>query len=59
MLQKIGETMMHLFPELFLKQKIIEVDDYPQELTRCLTKCAPNKVKNEPKSICSSDSRYL
>ena len=24
------ETMMHLFPELFLKQKIIEVDDYPK-----------------------------
>jgi uncharacterized circularly permuted ATP-grasp superfamily protein len=42
------ETMMHLFPELFLKQKIIEVDDYPQELTRCLTNCAPNKVINEP-----------
>ena len=33
---KNRETMMHLFPELFLKQKIIEVDDYPQELTRCL-----------------------
>lgn len=42
------ETMMHLFPELFLKQKIIEVDSYPQELIRCLTNCAPNKVKNEP-----------
>jgi len=35
------ETMLHMFPELFSRNKIQRVSDYPKSLRRSLAACAP------------------
>ncbi|QBX99729.1 circularly permuted type 2 ATP-grasp protein [Rhodophyticola sp. CCM32] len=39
------ETMMQMFPELFSRIKVREVQDYPVQLRRSLTACAPPAAK--------------
>jgi uncharacterized circularly permuted ATP-grasp superfamily protein len=42
------ETMMHLFPELFLRQRVAPVEDYPAMLRSTLESVAPPACKGEP-----------
>ncbi|MEH6545912.1 MAG: circularly permuted type 2 ATP-grasp protein [Sneathiella sp.] len=42
------ETMLHMFPELFAKIKIKAVSDYPKNLRRSLTACAPPACSGDP-----------
>jgi len=42
------ETMLHMFPELFAKVKVQPVSDYPKNLRRSLSACAPNACSGRP-----------
>jgi uncharacterized circularly permuted ATP-grasp superfamily protein len=42
------ETMMHLFPELFLRQRVAPVENYPAMLRSTLESVAPPACKGEP-----------
>jgi uncharacterized circularly permuted ATP-grasp superfamily protein len=42
------ETMMHLFPELFSKQRIAPVENYPSLLRQTLASVAPAGCNGEP-----------
>ncbi len=42
------ETMLHMFPELFSKIKIRAVSDYPKNLRRSLSACAPRACTGRP-----------
>jgi len=42
------ETMLHMFPELFAEIKIKAVSDYPKNLRRSLTACAPAACTGSP-----------
>ena len=42
------ETMLHMFPELFAKIKVHPVSDYPKNLRRSLSACAPSACGGRP-----------
>ena len=42
------ETMLHMFPELFRKNKVREVSDYPRKLRRSLAASAPRACEGQP-----------
>jgi uncharacterized circularly permuted ATP-grasp superfamily protein len=42
------EAMMHLFPELFAKQRVAPVENYPALLRKTLESVAPPACKDEP-----------
>lgn len=42
------ETMLQIFPELFSKNKVKTVGNYPQMLRRSLEACAPQKCDGKP-----------
>ncbi|MDM7956878.1 circularly permuted type 2 ATP-grasp protein [Blastomonas sp.] len=42
------ETMLHMFPELFRKNKVREVSDYPRKLRRSLAASAPRACNGQP-----------
>jgi uncharacterized circularly permuted ATP-grasp superfamily protein len=42
------ETMLHMFPELFRKNKVREVSDYPRKLRRSLAASAPRACNGSP-----------
>jgi len=42
------ETMLRMFPELFLKNRVQPVQSYPTELRRSLTACAPGASSDRP-----------
>lgn len=42
------EAMMHLFPELFAKQRVAPVENYPALLRKTLESVAPAECKDEP-----------
>jgi uncharacterized circularly permuted ATP-grasp superfamily protein len=42
------ETMLQMFPELFTHNKIQPVSDYPKNLRRSLSECAPQKCEGKP-----------
>lgn len=42
------ETMLHMFPELFSKVKVQPVSDYPKNLRRSLSACAPKACTGRP-----------
>ena len=42
------ETMLHMFPELFRKNKVREVSDYPRKLRRSLAASAPRACEGSP-----------
>lgn len=42
------ETMMAMFPELFMQSGIESVSDYPRRLAKSLAACAPQKTKGRP-----------
>ncbi|AOG02515.1 MAG: circularly permuted type 2 ATP-grasp protein [Blastomonas fulva] len=42
------ETMLHMFPELFRKNKVREVSDYPRKLRRSLAASAPRACNGAP-----------
>jgi uncharacterized circularly permuted ATP-grasp superfamily protein len=42
------EAMMHLFPELFAKQRVAPVENYPALLRKTLESVAPEACKGEP-----------
>nr|WP_219821561.1 circularly permuted type 2 ATP-grasp protein [Sneathiella aquimaris] len=42
------ETMLHMFPELFAKIKVQPVSNYPRNLRRSLSACAPKACTGRP-----------
>lgn len=42
------ETMLHMFPELFMKTRVRPVSSYPAMLHRSLCACAPNSSNSRP-----------
>jgi uncharacterized circularly permuted ATP-grasp superfamily protein len=42
------ETMLHMFPELFAQIAVCEVSNYPANLNRSLTACAPPACGDKP-----------
>lgn len=42
------ETMLHMFPELFAKNRVRSVQNYPTELRRSLAACAPPATQGTP-----------
>ncbi len=42
------ETMMHLFPELFARQRVAPVENYPALLRKTLESVAPPACKDDP-----------
>lgn len=42
------ETMLHMFPELFAQIKVREVSNYPKNLRRSLSACAPPACSGKP-----------
>ncbi|WP_026091251.1 circularly permuted type 2 ATP-grasp protein [Blastomonas sp. AAP53] len=42
------ETMLHMFPELFRKNRVREVSDYPRKLRRSLAASAPRACNGPP-----------
>ncbi|PYE85954.1 circularly permuted type 2 ATP-grasp protein [Pseudoroseicyclus aestuarii] len=42
------ETMLHMFPELFMKQRVQPVSGYPSKLHRSLSACAPMVTDDPP-----------
>ena len=42
------ETMMAMFPELFMRVKVESVSNYPRRLARSLAACAPAVTKGKP-----------
>ena len=43
------ETMLQMFPELFSKIKVQSVSDYPKNLRRSLSECAPASCSGKPR----------
>ena len=42
------ETMLQMFPELFSKIRVKSVSDYPDNLRRSLSECAPERISEKP-----------
>ncbi|WP_341213031.1 circularly permuted type 2 ATP-grasp protein [uncultured Limimaricola sp.] len=42
------ETMLHMFPELFMKTRVRPVSSYPSQLHRSLCACAPASAGSKP-----------
>lgn len=42
------ETMLQMFPELFSKNRVRAISDYPRKLHRSLAACAPSATKGDP-----------
>lgn len=42
------ETMMAMFPELFLRCQVEQVSDYPRRLAKSLAACAPDCAEDKP-----------
>ncbi|HKB36699.1 MAG TPA: circularly permuted type 2 ATP-grasp protein [Gemmataceae bacterium] len=42
------ETMMHMFPELFARNRVAAVEDYPDNLRLTLESVAPSNLDREP-----------
>ena len=42
------ETMLHMFPELFSNSNVASISDYPRNLRRSLSQCAPAACTDQP-----------
>jgi uncharacterized circularly permuted ATP-grasp superfamily protein len=42
------ETMMHMFPDLFARNRVAPVEDYPENLLKTLVSVAPRGLDREP-----------
>ncbi len=42
------ETMLHMFPELFSNINVASISDYPRNLRRSLSRCAPAACQGQP-----------
>ncbi len=42
------ETMLQMFPELFSRNRVLPVQDYPTDLRRSLARCAPVGLDRKP-----------
>ncbi|MFZ7089990.1 circularly permuted type 2 ATP-grasp protein [Primorskyibacter sp. 2E233] len=42
------ETMLQMFPELFSRNRVLPVQDYPTDLRRSLARCAPAGLDRKP-----------
>jgi uncharacterized circularly permuted ATP-grasp superfamily protein len=45
------ETMMHMFPELFVRNRVAAVEDYPDNLRLTLESVAPPNLDREPNVV--------
>jgi uncharacterized circularly permuted ATP-grasp superfamily protein len=42
------ETMMHMFPDLFAKNRVASIENYPENLLKTLASVAPREINGEP-----------
>lgn len=42
------ETMMHMYPDLFAKNRVASIDNYPENLLKTLESVAPREFTGEP-----------
>jgi uncharacterized circularly permuted ATP-grasp superfamily protein len=52
------ETMMHMFPDLFAKNRVAPVDDYPENLLKTLASVAPRGLEGEPTIALLTPGQY-
>ncbi|MFM9577880.1 circularly permuted type 2 ATP-grasp protein, partial [Streptomyces turgidiscabies] len=45
------ETMMHMFPELFSRNRVQAVEDYPESLRLTLESVAPDNLDRAPTCV--------
>ena len=45
------ETMMHMFPDLFARNRVAPIDHYPESLRRTLESVAPPQQRREPRIV--------
>ncbi len=52
------ETMMHMFPDLFLANRVAPVDNYPDKLLDTLSSVAPSNLDDEPTIVLLTPGQY-
>jgi uncharacterized circularly permuted ATP-grasp superfamily protein len=52
------ETMMHMFPELFAKNRVAPVENYPEHLLKTLESVAPKGLDREPTIALLTPGQY-
>jgi len=52
------ETMMHMFPDLFAKNRVAPVEDYPENLLKTLESVAPRGLDREPTIALLTPGQY-
>jgi len=52
------ETMMHMFPDLFAKNRVAPVEDYPDQLLKTLESVAPRGLDREPTIAVLTPGQY-
>ena len=52
------ETMMHMFPDLFAKNRVAPVENYPEHLLKTLESVAPKRLDREPTIALLTPGQY-
>ena len=52
------ETMLHMFPDLFARNRVLPVEDYPDKLLKTLESVAPANLDREPVIALLTPGRY-
>ena len=52
------ETMMHMFPDLFAKNRVAPVENYPEHLRKTLESVAPKGLEREPTIALLTPGQY-
>ncbi len=52
------ETMMHMFPDLFARNRVAPVDNYPENLLKTLVSVAPRGLDREPTIALLTPGQY-
>ena len=52
------ETMMHMFPDLFAKNRVAPVENYPEHLLKTLESVAPSNLDREPTIALLTPGQY-
>ena len=52
------ETMMHMFPDLFAKNRVAPVENYPEHLLKTLESVAPKGLDREPTIALLTPGQY-
>ncbi|MGH1351997.1 MAG: circularly permuted type 2 ATP-grasp protein [Methyloligellaceae bacterium] len=52
------ETMMHMFPDLFLTNRVAPIDNYPDKLRDTLESVAPSNLDDDPTIVLLTPGQY-